>query len=100
MVGNLVSLASPTRVNVSDGEVMHGEAKRAICVSSVLHSLQREDWSMSRTTKVSFRAMAPEMLFDYLGVRVNGPKAAGKKIVLNVDFTDLKKQYALTVENG
>ena len=55
---------------------------------------------MSRTTKVSFRAMAPEMLFDYLGVRVNGPKAAGKKIVLNVDFTDLKKQYALTVENG
>ena len=55
---------------------------------------------MSRTTKVSFRAMAPEMLFDYLGVRVSGPKAAGKKIVLNVDFTDLKKQYALTVKIG
>jgi alkyl sulfatase BDS1-like metallo-beta-lactamase superfamily hydrolase len=40
------------------------------------------------------------MLFDYLGVRLNGPKASGKKIVLNVDFTDLKKQDALTVENG
>lgn len=46
------------------------------------------------------RAMPPEMLFDYLGVRLNGPKAFGKKITLNVDFTDLKKQYALTVENG
>lgn len=45
-------------------------------------------------------AMPPEMMFDYLGVRLNGPKAAGKKILLNVDFTDLKKQYGLTVENG
>jgi len=40
------------------------------------------------------------MMFDYLAVRLNGPKAAGKKITLNVDFTDLKKQYGLTVENG
>lgn len=44
-------------------------------------------------------AMPPEMVFDYLAVRLNGPKAAGKKIALNVDFTDLKKQY-VTVENG
>ena len=48
----------------------------------------------------TIRAMPPEMLFDYFGVRLNGQKAAGKKIVLNVDFTDLKKSYALTVENG
>ena len=40
------------------------------------------------------------MLFDYLGVRLNGEKAAGKKLTLNVSFTDLKKPYALTVENG
>jgi alkyl sulfatase BDS1-like metallo-beta-lactamase superfamily hydrolase len=40
------------------------------------------------------------MLFDYLAVRLNGPKAAGKKIALNINFTDLKKQYALVVENG
>ena len=31
------------------------------------------------------------MLFDYLGVRLNGPRAAGKKIALNIDFTDLNK---------
>jgi len=46
------------------------------------------------------RAMQPEMLFDYLAVRLNGPKAAGKKIALNMNFTDLKKQYALVVENA
>ena len=26
------------------------------------------------------RAMPPAMLFDYLSVRMNGPKAAGKRI--------------------
>ncbi len=45
-------------------------------------------------------AMPPEMMFDYLGVRLNGPKAAGKNITMNVDFTDINKQYALTVRNG
>jgi len=48
----------------------------------------------------TIKAMPPEMLFDYLAVRLNGPKAAGKKIALNIDFTDLKKQYGLTVENA
>ena len=46
------------------------------------------------------RHAAEALLFDYLAVRLNGPNAAGKKIALNVDFTDLKKQYALVVENG
>ena len=40
------------------------------------------------------------MLFDYLGVRLNGPNAAGKVIKLNVDLTDIGKTYALVVENG
>jgi alkyl sulfatase BDS1-like metallo-beta-lactamase superfamily hydrolase len=44
--------------------------------------------------------MPPEMLFDYLAVRLNGPRAFGKKIGLNVDFTDLHKQYGLSVENA
>ena len=48
----------------------------------------------------TIRAMSPDMLFDYLAVRLNGPKAAGKKITLDLNFTDLKKQYVLTVENG
>lgn len=48
----------------------------------------------------TIEAMPPEMMFDYLAVRLNGQKAAGKNINLNVDFTDLKKQYGLRVENG
>ena len=48
----------------------------------------------------TIKAMTPVMLFEYLSVRLNGPKAAGKKIALNVNFTDLKKQYALVVENA
>ena len=48
----------------------------------------------------TIRAMQPEMLFDYLAVRLNGPKAAGKKIALNLTFTDLKKTYGLVVENA
>jgi len=46
------------------------------------------------------RAMPPEMLFNYMGVRLNGPKAAGKHLVLNVDLTDLNQQYTLEVKNG
>ena len=45
----------------------------------------------------TIEAMPPEMMFDYLAVRLNGPKAAGKNITLNVTFTDLKKDYAITV---
>lgn len=48
----------------------------------------------------TIRSMSPELLFDYLGVRLDGEKAAGKKVVLNVTFSDLKKPYALKVENG
>jgi alkyl sulfatase BDS1-like metallo-beta-lactamase superfamily hydrolase len=33
-------------------------------------------------------------------VRLNGPKATGKNMAINVDFTDLKKKYALVIENG
>jgi len=44
--------------------------------------------------------MTPEMLFEYFAVRLDGPNAAGKKIALNVNFTDLKKQYSLVVENA
>ncbi|MGV0741201.1 alkyl/aryl-sulfatase [Mycolicibacterium sp. XJ870] len=48
----------------------------------------------------TIKAMPPELLFDYLAVRLNGPKAAGKNITMNVNFTDLRKEYGLTVENA
>jgi alkyl sulfatase BDS1-like metallo-beta-lactamase superfamily hydrolase len=48
----------------------------------------------------TIRAMSPELLFDYLGVRLNGAKAAGKTLALNVVFPELKQHYGLRVENG
>ena len=48
----------------------------------------------------SVRAMSLDLFFDYLGVRLNGPKAAGKKITLNLDFPDTKEKYVLALRNG
>lgn len=55
---------------------------------------------MQSASSDTVRAMPPEMLFNYMAIRLNGPKAAGKHIVLNVALTDLNQQYALEVKNG
>ncbi|EGQ7899488.1 MBL fold metallo-hydrolase [Vibrio parahaemolyticus] len=44
--------------------------------------------------------MPPEMLFDYLAVRILPEKAAGKAFVMNLNFTDLDEKYSLYVENS
>ncbi|MFA7821021.1 alkyl/aryl-sulfatase [Aeromonas dhakensis] len=48
----------------------------------------------------TIRAMSPSMLFDYLAVRINPEKAAGKKMVVNMDFTDIGEQHTLSLENA
>jgi len=45
-------------------------------------------------------AVPAGMLFDALAVRLNGPRAAGKKIKVNLDFTDTGEQFVLRVEHG
>jgi alkyl sulfatase BDS1-like metallo-beta-lactamase superfamily hydrolase len=54
----------------------------------------------STTTPDSIRAMTLDMFFDYLGVRLNGPKAADKKITMNFEFPDTKEKYVLSLRNG
>ncbi|BCV46415.1 alkyl/aryl-sulfatase [Shewanella algae] len=44
--------------------------------------------------------MPPEMLFDYLAVRILPEKAEGKKYVINLNFTDLDEKYTLYLENS
>jgi alkyl sulfatase BDS1-like metallo-beta-lactamase superfamily hydrolase len=44
-------------------------------------------------------ALRTEQLWDVLGVRLNGPKAEGKHIVLNRSFTDTGERFVLTLEN-
>ena len=48
----------------------------------------------------SIRAMPLDLFFDYLGIRLNGPKAAGRIMAINWDFTDTNEQYVLNLENG
>jgi alkyl sulfatase BDS1-like metallo-beta-lactamase superfamily hydrolase len=44
-------------------------------------------------------ALRTEQLWDVLGVRLNGPKAEGKHVVLNWSFTDTNENFVLTLEN-
>src|SRR6202158_1318770 len=44
-------------------------------------------------------ALRTEQLWGVLGVRLNGPKAEGKHIVLNWAFTDTNESFILTLEN-
>ncbi|MFM4760481.1 alkyl/aryl-sulfatase [Aeromonas veronii] len=48
----------------------------------------------------TIRAMSPSMLFDYLSVRINPEKAAGKKMVINMAFTDIEEKHTLSLENS
>ncbi|WP_213771482.1 alkyl sulfatase dimerization domain-containing protein [Bradyrhizobium sp. dw_78] len=44
-------------------------------------------------------ALRTEQLWDVLGIRLNGPKAEGKRIVLNWSFTDTGETFILNLEN-
>jgi alkyl sulfatase BDS1-like metallo-beta-lactamase superfamily hydrolase len=46
------------------------------------------------------RSLPLEMYFDFMAVRLNGDKAAGKTIKLNWRFTDTKQDYVINLENS
>ncbi|MFQ2412207.1 alkyl/aryl-sulfatase [Aeromonas caviae] len=46
------------------------------------------------------RAMSLDMFFDYLAVRLNGPKSGNAKAVMNFDFGDTGGKYKVELENG
>jgi alkyl sulfatase BDS1-like metallo-beta-lactamase superfamily hydrolase len=46
------------------------------------------------------RSTPIEVLFDYMAVRLNGPKSEGKHIAINVNLPDPKQQYGLVLENA
>ena len=45
-------------------------------------------------------ALRTSQLWDVLGVRLNGPKAEGKRIVLNWSFSDTGEIFVLNLENS
>lgn len=44
--------------------------------------------------------MPMEMFFDFLAVHIDGDKAAGKTIMINLELTDIDTRYGVAVENG
>ncbi len=48
----------------------------------------------------TLRSLTIEMLFDYLGVRLDGPKADGRRIVINWNFSDTGETWVLNLENA
>jgi alkyl sulfatase BDS1-like metallo-beta-lactamase superfamily hydrolase len=48
----------------------------------------------------TIEAMPLDMFLDYLGVRLNGDRAAGKTAIFNLVLTDTKQNYVLGVENS
>ena len=53
----------------------------------------------STMPRETLAALRTEQLWDVLGVRLNGPKAEGKRIVLNWNFTDTDESFVLNLEN-
>ena len=45
------------------------------------------------------KALSVPLFFDYLGVRLNGSHAEGKRIVINWIFPDISERYVLNLEN-
>jgi alkyl sulfatase BDS1-like metallo-beta-lactamase superfamily hydrolase len=48
----------------------------------------------------TIRAMPIEMFFDFLGVRLNGERAANLTVAFNLELTDTNEKYVLGVENA
>ena len=46
------------------------------------------------------RGMPLKNLFQAMAVRLNGPRADGRILTLNLDFTDLDEPHLLVIENS
>jgi len=46
------------------------------------------------------KALTLDMIFDFMAVRLNGPKAAGRKLTLNFQFTDTGQEYVLMLDRS
>jgi len=57
--------------------------------------------SMNLANTFEFLKLTPlSRFFDAMAVRLNGPQAEGKYMVVNIVFTDINESYVLTLENA
>ncbi len=48
----------------------------------------------------TIRAMTMEMILDFMGMRIDGPKAEGKVITMNWSLPDTHEKFAVTLKNS
>ena len=66
-------------------ELRHGPGEEGVSLASAMDLL--------RETPVA-------RFMDAMAVMFNGPKAEGKELVINIDFTDIGENYVMSVENS
>jgi alkyl sulfatase BDS1-like metallo-beta-lactamase superfamily hydrolase len=71
-----------------------------LCAAQELRQGPPKALGRSSVAPEALRAMALDAYFDFWGVRLDGPKADGKRIVLNWRFTDTGQSYVLNLENA
>jgi alkyl sulfatase BDS1-like metallo-beta-lactamase superfamily hydrolase len=54
----------------------------------------------AREAAAMLRAMTVEMVFDVLGVRVDGPRADGNDVAIGWRFPDIGEEWTLRIEHG
>ncbi len=54
----------------------------------------------NKVNQDAVKAMTPEMLFDYISVRLNHKKAENKKLAINFIFNDDQTKYTLFLDNS
>jgi alkyl sulfatase BDS1-like metallo-beta-lactamase superfamily hydrolase len=55
---------------------------------------------LETATPDTIKAMSPELLFDYLSIRLNPEKAEGRDFDININFTDIKSKHTLMINNS
>lgn len=48
----------------------------------------------------SLFTLLPDMLFDFMAIQINGEKADGESLILNINFTDINQKATLILRNG
>ena len=56
--------------------------------------------AVTTLTPDALKAVPLDLYFDFLGVRLNGTRADGKRLVVNWNFTDTRQRYVLNLENA
>ncbi|MBU4315817.1 MAG: MBL fold metallo-hydrolase [Proteobacteria bacterium] len=63
------------------------------------HGVSEKEASMAKALEI-MKKTPVSGFFDSMAVRLNGPKAEGKNMVLNINFTDIGESHVLTLINA